>query len=369
MNNTPGIDIYDSLRYAAVMIMFTRMLSTVVYLCPNIGNNLKLKTRNNQKEKNQDDGKSGIDGRKMISSFKEMFYYQTSIVGINVGPIFNYQEFTSTMNPSKRHFNYFKILDAFVTNTIGDLIYEYAGSVDNVLSDNYFQNTTITETLIYITLISIAFRFRLNSAFSLGEIIMNACGVEVYNKNDPKCEKNKWINGMDFKNYLCKNSFRSAMRAWNMSIQLWIYRCFYKMLNLHKLNRNIALVIVIAFNMVWHGPYLAYFMAGSVFLFSTIIQDCIINMYSNSKNIKTEASNVKDLKECWNLIRKGNVNFDIVFNLILWITTQTTVDFIIVALFTTNVSIVWKLWKFLYFYPLIMWMLLLLFIKLVRSYK
>ncbi|OAF67992.1 hypothetical protein A3Q56_04271 [Intoshia linei] len=188
--------------------------------------------------------------------------------------------------------------------------------------------------------------------------------------------KNKWIHGIDFVEFESKNSIRTVMRAYNMSTQLWIYRCFYQKNCLDRFKKPISMSLVIAFNVIWHGPYIMYSLAGILIVIITLMQESIIKtfeIYENNKN--ASKSSLKDLKECFRGVKEGNFNFNIFFNLIMWILTHTTFDFFIIVICTCQYSIIWNIWTFLSFYPIIIWSSLfiisqsyLLYIKLLINY-
>ncbi|OAF67991.1 hypothetical protein A3Q56_04270 [Intoshia linei] len=352
MHYTMTIVICD-ISFLTILATCSRMISTVSYISPKLET---FKSKSNQPSKPDQLTKNSEMISKepqLISNFTELFFYQTSSLGFPLGPLYNYEEFLQINKPSRVYFTWSKFIQIILYAIVMNCITEYIGKIDDTLQTSFYDKSSYLQAIIYITLLAATFRLKITVDCMFVEMLMNVSGVPVYNKNN---KTKRWLRGMDFFEFESKNSIRTVMMAYNKSTQLWIYRCFYKINNLKRFNKPTSLSIVIAFNVLWHGPYLMYGIAGILFTFVTIMQDRVIQtftIYENKINKTNGMTSLKDLNECYQYMKTGKLNVNIFFNLTMWIFTHLTIDFLIMIIFTSQFIVIWNLWTFLFFYPII----------------
>ncbi|OAF67993.1 hypothetical protein A3Q56_04272 [Intoshia linei] len=341
MHYTTVIHMAD-IFFVVILSTCVRMISSVSFIStqlgestPNIdiGDKMDM-TEVGEKHTNTDETVS--QNSELISNFKELFFYQTSLPGFPFGAIFNYGEYLQIVTPNKIYFSFpifFKIV-IYCILLINLEVYTCIGDVTNNLSFFFYDNSTRFDAILYITLLAGTYRLKMTAMCTITEMFMNNCGVGFYNK------KKKLTNGF------------MAWISLNLNQKTLFVQCFYQKNRLDRFKKSISMSLVIAFNVIWHGPYIMYSLAGILIVIITLMQESIIKtfeIYENNKN--ASKSSLKDLKECFRVVKEGKFNFNIFFNLIMWILTHTTFDFFFIVIFTCQYSIIWNIWSFLSFYP------------------
>ncbi|OAF67994.1 hypothetical protein A3Q56_04273 [Intoshia linei] len=367
MHFTTNIRFKDLIRYGGILGSGVQMLSTVSHISPNLG---KIMEKVDSKSNTEPKESLAESDSNLMSTFSQVFYFHTSLAGMFGSPVYNYREYLQLIKPSRIYISFKNIFKIIVYVVSANVIYKYVGSIDDkfkILNNNVSLKESFLQLILYSSLLSLYFQLIITTSCIFSEIVINASGIPTNKSN-----QTTWIHGMDFCNLSCKNSLRTMMRAWNMSIQLWIYRCFYLKFNLNKINKSYALALVIIFNVLWHGFYMMYAVAAFIFVACVCIQDYIISTFilyerhftKDSTHINGH-SDLKYMFECIQGVRIGRFGVNLFFNIFMWILTHLTMHFLFICISTDNNTIIWNFWKCLYFYPIFIWIFLYIITKFI----
>eukprot|EP00731_Ephydatia_muelleri_P010972 Em0005g1558a len=125
-------------------------------------------------------------------------------------------------------------------------------------------------------------------------------------------------------------NFRSVITGWNVTTSLWLRRICYNRVSYGWISPILASWVLSA---VWHGFYPGYYFC---FLSGAIMQAASVNM-------RRLLWNHFQTSETWRRI----------YDVATWATSHTLLNYGAMCFVLLSVEKCWKLWKFYYFFPLI----------------
>ncbi|ORX50422.1 MBOAT-domain-containing protein [Piromyces finnis] len=286
-------------------------------------------------------------------TFFEFLAYTLFFPGFFTGPACDYYEFEEILNKSYAEEKEKEgQMDAVKSKLLKGLIYtviyvSFGGFTYQYLISEEGLSKPFLYRLIYLTITSVAHRFKFYLAWTLAEASYNLIGIGYNGVSKGKPLWNGIINA-SIKLELSEN-MNSMVNHWNIRTTLWLRHTIYDRINkyLGKTSSLIGIYVVDITSAIWHGTYSGYFLAFvSVASYNTIVKSFrkSVSPFIHEKHAPLH-------------------KFKPIYDILGIIVTQCIMNFTFAPFILLTIGDSIKLWKSFYFFVIIIMFIAFLILK------